>query len=235
MNQTTKDKCPYCGGRGMKVLPSDGEVIVEGRRVSNESSALCICTLNTYVSDKFERLSGIGNVAGEDAISVAKTLPMRDTVLYGSEALFLYVVKCVIVMHIPYGMRFAVVTGADVAEKYAMAQPTGVIPTVDLLTPMDLVAMLCVAKVNNRAIGPGTQEVLANRERARKPTWIYAPDAASLAESKEMAAEEGRASPIEDIRRWPSHVLEDLFPKMDALRNAASRTAKRSQSIAADM
>jgi len=229
------DSCPYCGDRGMKVIPQK-ELIIEGRRISNEVSTPCICTLNRYVSNKYERLSGVGNVSAKDALQVAKKLPFVDAVIHGPEDLFLYVVKCFIVIHFPFNRRFAVLTGADIAEKYAMAQPNGVIPTVDLLTAHDLMAILCVSKVNNKAIGPGTQEVLANRARSRKPTWVYAPDSMSLLESKEFAPDEARRSAESPVEGWPVWQLSELFPDLDAAERTGAKTSvRRSQSIAADL
>jgi len=227
--------CPYCGGRGMKVIPQK-ELIVQGRRISNEVSTPCICTLNRYVSSKYDRLSGVGEVSAKDALCVAKKLPFVDAVFHGPESLFLYVMKCFIVVHFPFNRRFSVLTGADIAEKYAMAQPNGVIPTVDLLTSQDLMALLCVARVNNKAIGPGTQEVLANRARSRKPTWVYAPDPVSLLESKEFAPDEIRRSAESPVEGWPVWQLSELFPDLDSAERAGAKTSmRRSQSIAADM
>ena len=236
----TNDKvpCPYCGGKGMKVLQRD-EIIVKGRPVAGEESTPCICTLNRYVSEKHERLAGAGYVDGKDSIRVAKELPFRDLVFHGTEALFLYVVKSFFVIHFPFNKRLGVVTGADIAEKYAMAQPNGIIPTVDLLTPLDLLVILCVARVNNRAIAPGTQEVLANRKRARRPTWIYAPDKPTLLASKEFAADESRGSAADLIEGWPSIDVDlSLFPTLSGYtkyNTSSSASARKAQSMAADL
>lgn len=229
------DSCPYCGGRGMKVLPQK-ELIVNGRPMANEVSTPCICTLNKYVSSKYNRLSGVGDVTGRDAIQVAKKLPFTDAVFHGSESLFLYVVKCFVVVHIPFNRRFAVLTGADIAEKYAMAQPNGVIPTVDLLTDHDLAVILCVARVNNKAIGPGTQEVIANRTRTRKSTWIYAPTGASLLDSKEFSADEARAGASDLVSGWPVWQVDELFPTLDGATKGSGKTSvRKSQALAADL
>lgn len=229
--------CPYCGGKGMKILQQN-ELIVEGRRVASETSAPCICTLNRYVSDRHERLAGVGYVEGLDSIRVYKELPLKDMIFYGSESLFLYVVKAFLIIHFPFNRRFGVLTGADIAEKYAMAQPNGVIPTVDLLTPLDLLAILCVARVNNRAIAPGTQEVMANRIRSRRPTWIYAPDNAALLGSKEFAADESRGSASDLIAGWPSLTVDNVFPNLKGYRageTSPSASARKAQSMAANM
>jgi hypothetical protein len=227
--------CPYCGGSGKRILQQK-ELIVNGRPLSNEVAIPCICSLNKYVSSKYDRLSGVGDVSGKDAIQVAKKLPFTDAVVHGPEELFLYVVKCFIVIHFPFNRRFAVLTGADIAEKYAMAQPNGVIPTVDLLTTHDLMAILCVARVNNRAIGPGTQEVLANRFRSRKPTWVYAPGSTALLESKEFAPDEGRGSAASLVEGWPVWQLSELFPNLEGLdRSNVKVSMSRSKTIAADL
>lgn len=229
-----KDVCPYCGGRGMKVLIQK-ELLVNGRPIANEVSVPCICSLNSYVSAKHKRLSGVGSVTGADTIKVAKKLPFMNAVFHGSESLFLYVVKCFIVIHFPFNKRFAVVTGADIAEKYAMAQPNGIIPTVDLLTEHDLAAILCVARVNNKAIGPGTQEVIANRTRTRRPTWIYSPDPSTLLASKEFAPDEGRESGADLVSGWPVYNLSEIFPDLDGIERVSKTAARKSQSIAADL
>lgn len=226
--------CPYCGGRGMKVVVQK-ELLVDGRPMSNEQSLPCICTLNGYVSRKHDRLSGVRDVSAKDAIEVAKKLPFTDSVIYGPEPLFLYILKCFIVMHFPFNKRFSVVTGSDIAEKFAMAQPDGIIPTVDLLTSHDLVAILCVARVNNRAIGPGTQEVIANRIRAHKPTWLYAPTSTLLLESKELAADEIHGSGVDLISSWPEWQLGSLFPEFEDFDKKNRVSSKKSKSLASNL
>lgn len=226
--------CPYCGGRGMKVVPQK-ELVVNGRKIANEVSTPCICVLNRHVSQKHNRLVGIGDVTPDDAIDVAKKLSFTNAVFHGSEQVFLYVLKCFIVMHFPFNRVFSVLTGSDIAEKYAMAQPNGVIPTVDLLTLHDLTAILCVARVNNKAIGPGTQEVISNRLRANKPTWIFSPDASALLSSKELAGDEIRGSGTDLIAGWPVFQLADLFPNISGVGRISRSFVRRSQSIAADL
>jgi len=219
----------------MKVILQK-ESLVDGRPMASETSTPCICTLNTFVSSKHKRLTGVPDVTGKDAIEVAKKLPFTDAVFYGSENMFLYVVKCFIVIHFPFNRRFSVLTGADIAEKYAMAQPNGVIPTVDLLTDLDLAAILCVARVNNKAIGPGTQEVIANRTRCRKPTWVYAPDNSALQSSKELAPDESRGSGMDLVASWPEWQLSKLFQGLDFVgRTAKNSSRKAAQLMAANL
>jgi hypothetical protein len=234
MYMSEKDVCPYCNGRGMKVLVQK-EQVIDGRPMSNEASVPCICSLNAFVSAKYKRLSGIDNVTASDCINVAKKLAFMNAVFHGPESLFLYVLKCFLVIHFPFNRRFAVVTGADIAEKYAMAQPNGVIPTVDLLTDLDLVAVLCVARVNNKAIGPGTQEVIANRLRTKKATWAYSPDESSLLASKEFAPDEGHGSGEDLVSGWPIIHLPALFSDLDGFDASPRSSARKSQSIAADL
>lgn len=234
MVNKTKPVCPYCGDRGMKVLPQ-GEITVNGRPMANEVSVPCICSLNRYVSTKHKRLSGVIDVRAEDAIKVAKALPFTSAVFHGSEDLFLYVVKGFLVIHFPFNRRFAVLTGADIAEKYAMAQPNGVIPTVDLLTEHDLAIILCVARVNNKAIGPGTQEVIANRTRTRRPTWIYAPDQSALSASKEFGSDEGRGPASDLVSGWPVWNVDQMFAGLEGVPKTANGLSRKSQMIAADL
>jgi len=226
--------CPYCGDRGMKVLPQK-EMTVNGRLIANEVSVPCICSLNRYVSSKHPRLAGVVDVKGSDAIKVAKALPFTDAIIHGPENLFLYVVKCFLVIHFPFNRRFAVLTGADIAEKYAMAQPNGVIPTVDLLTRHDLAVIMCVSRVNNKAIGPGTQEVIANRVRTRRPTWIYAPEQAALLASKEFLLDEGRGSAADMVSSWPVWNVQQMFSDLEGVARTTNGAARRAQSLVADL
>jgi len=232
-----KGPCPYCGGKGMKVIQQD-ELVVDGRPVAGEVSTPCICTLNRYVSERHERLSGVGYVEGTDTISVAKELPFKNMIFHGAESLFLYVVKAFFVIHFPFNKRFGILTGADIAEKYAMAQPNGIIPTVDLLTPLDLLVILCVARVNNRAIAPGTQEVLANRIRTRRPTWIFAPDKQILLASKEFSADESRGAATDLVQGWPSLTVDTAFSTLSGYARydtSSSASARKAQSMAANL
>lgn len=229
--------CPYCKGKGMIIRQTD-ELVVEGRPVAGESSMPCICTLNRYVSERHDRLAGVGYVEGLDTIDVYKRLPYENMLFYGSERLFLYIVKAFFIIQFPFNKRFGVLTGADIAEKYAMAQPNGVIPTVDLLTPLDLLAVMCVARVNNRAIAPGTQEVIANRIRTRRPTWIYAQDNAALLGSKEFAADESRGSASDLIDGWPSVTVDKEFSGLkgyDDGKTSSSASARKAQSMLANI
>lgn len=231
------DSCPYCGGKGRIIIPR-GDLDVNGRPVSSEISTPCICTLNRYVSERHERIAGVGYVKGEDSIHVCRELPFKDMLFYGDESLFLYIVKAFFIIHFPFNKRLDVLTGADIAEKYAMAQPDGVIPTVDLLTPLDLLVIMCVARVNNRAIAPGTQEVVANRIRMKKPTWLYARDNAALLGSKEFSADESRGSASDLIEGWPSLNVDTAFPGLKGhgtRSRSSSESARRAQSMAADL
>lgn len=201
--------CPYCNGRGMKLV----EIEVagpDGKPLKRDASRPCICTLNTYVSSRHEWLTGICDVTPEDCIEVGKKLEFANYIFYGTEHKFLYVAKAFIVLHYHYNKTFKVLSGADVAQKYAMAQPNGVIPTVTALTDFSLVSLLCVAKINNKAITPGSYEMVANRLRVKKPTWIYAQDEAALHQSVEYQAEGFSETletligdfPLVDVDRW---------------------------------
>ena len=180
--------CPYCNGRGMKLVEIEAEG-PDGALLKRDASRPCICTLNSYVSAKHEWLTGVCDVTPEDCIEVGKKLNFSSYIFYGSEYKFLYVAKAFIVLHYHYNKSFKVLSGADVAQKYAMAQADGVIPTVTALTDFNLVTLLCVARINNKAITPGSYEMVANRQRVKRPTWIFAPDETALHQSTEYSCE----------------------------------------------
>ena len=186
----TKEKfnCPYCRDLGMIFLETE-EVVHNGRPVVNDASRPCICTLNGMVSKKYHHLNGIPYIKGEDCISIGKKIIFNNYKFFGDESRFLHIVKAFIILHYHYNKTFTVLTGANIAEKYVMQQPDGFVPTVTPLTDFDLVVLLCTSTINNKGIAPSCYEMVNNRARARKPTWIYAETDGKLVSSRENTHE----------------------------------------------
>jgi len=179
-----KFNCPYCRDLGMIFVESE-ELILNGRPIVNEASRPCICTLNGMVSKKHKHLESIPYVKGEDCISVGKALDFKNYKFFGDEDKFLHVVKSFIILHGHYNKTFKIVTGTDIAEKYVMQQPDGFVPTINSLTDTDMVVLLCVSTVNNKGTAPACYELVNNRKRAKKATWVYSLTESSLFSSRE--------------------------------------------------
>lgn len=182
-------ECPYCHGRGMKFFEMEHQTEESKEHPqTSDASVLCICSLNKFVSDKYEYLKAIPSVTGQDCIEVGKKLNLTDNYkFFGDQSKFLYLVKSFFILHYHYSRRFVVLTGADVAEQYAMAQEDGIIPTVRLLNDYDVVVLLCVSQINNKAITPGCYELIQNRQRLKRPVWLYASTESALRDSKEFS------------------------------------------------
>ena len=184
--------CPYCNGRGMRFFElAHNPDEAKDHPQTSDASVLCICSLNRFVSEKYEYLHAVPTVEGQDCLEVGRKLTLTDNYkFFGDQSKFLYLVKGLFILHYHYSRRFIILTGADVAEQYAMAQADGIIPTVRALNDYDVVVLLCVSQINNKAITPGCYELIQNRQRLKKPVWIYAQSEASLRDSKEFSNKE---------------------------------------------
>lgn len=192
-NNTVKS-CPLCKGKGTFIEPSATAIPTKNpNRVVHFSQArLCICRKNELVetsSPYFANTRAIKSVAENVAAGMAKTHPYtRNTWFEGDYTTFMQRVKCVFVHHRQNcSLIFQVISGLEAIQNYYVEQKDGAERTLyDLVNNRDLLVILCTTQVQNKALSNTVLQIVQDRVRLGKGTWVWTPkDFASMTEYSE--------------------------------------------------
>jgi hypothetical protein len=77
--------------------------------------------------------------------------------------------------------------GISIVEQYNVVQYDGSRPTIAALDHYDLLALLFTSKSEPATLKPCIADLIKNRIRLGKPTWIYSPARDKLAAAKEYS------------------------------------------------
>ena len=174
-----KSACPYCKGARF-INTGYTQKIQEGRRVIYPYTQPCYCELNLSMAKKFGVLSSVPSAHPEDAEKIYQRYRQTEKsksnyVFYGREPLFLYVVKSFFLKTFT-NKSLELLEGINVVDRYNMPAPdnSGRL-TVSALDIYDLVVMLFTSCSEPPSLKACVGEVVKNRLRINKPTWIYSP------------------------------------------------------------
>lgn len=183
-----KTSCPYCRGT-LFVDTGYTEKMIEGHKTLYPYATPCTCEINRQLSKRFEIFSKIPDVLPEDAEKVMKRYTkdgvVPNMILYGDEGMFLYVVKCFFVHGFTH-RDYMILEGANIVERYHVPRNDAWL-TISVLDQYDLLVILFTSYTEYQTLKSCVADVIKNRTRISKPTWIYAKDRSSLEASKEYS------------------------------------------------
>jgi hypothetical protein len=172
-----KSLCPYCKGSRF-IKTGYTEKIVNGRRSLYPYALPCYCDLNRSINKKFGMLSTLPDVTPEDSIKIFDRYGVRgpsigNYIFYGDEPSFLYTVKSYFLRVFTHQI-FELLEGLTIVDKYNRpgSDHEGRL-TISVLDQYDLVVILFTSKSEPPTLKACVADVVKNRLRVRKPTWIF--------------------------------------------------------------
>jgi len=172
-----KTQCPHCKGTHF-IRNSFVQKVVNGRRCIYPYAQPCYCSLNVSISKKFGMLSALPDATPEDSQAVYKTYSPKtkgagNYVFYGDEQAFLYAVKSYF-LHGFTNQSYELLEGVNIVDRYNRPDADGNRPTVAALDQYDLVVILFTSRTEPPSLKACVAEVIKNRARIARPTWVYA-------------------------------------------------------------
>jgi len=180
--------CPYCNDSGF-IGTSYIEKEEGGHRSMIPFTEPCHCRVNISISKKFGILSPVSPAHPTDSIAVHKVFKDMNVIFLGSEDIFLYLVKCYFLTGFMY-KNYIVLEGGTVVEQYNVPKDsTGDWLTTSHLNQYDLLALMFTTSARYTTLKDCVLEVIKNRGRLAKSTWIFSPSEKSLKEAREYSQE----------------------------------------------
>lgn len=168
------EKCSYCRGIGF-IGSGFIEKEVSGHRVIYPHTEPCYCRINASIGKKYGILSPVAQPTPEDSEIVHKEYGGRDILFYGSEDLYLYIVKCFFLKGFMY-KNYIILEGGTIVEQYNVPKDSkGEWLTTSHLNQYDLLALMFTTSARYTSLKDCVLEVIKNRSRLAKPTWVFSP------------------------------------------------------------
>jgi hypothetical protein len=182
-----KPKCPYCSGNGIRGVEYR-EMLVNGSKAIQSVATPCWCHQNKVIRQRFPMLGPLPDATAEDSESAHKLCGTGNLKLVGTESKFLYLVKSFMLKDI-HKRDYELTDGARIVEQYQAHDKDEVWKTVTALNNPDLLILMCTSQMDYKSIRACVADVVNNRMRRAKATWVYASTTDLLAKSKEYSAE----------------------------------------------
>lgn len=191
-----EQKCPYCKGSGF-IGTGYTEKEVSGHRVMYPYTEPCYCNINFCIGKKFGMLSPVMDAHPADSAYVHKTYSTMDSsdqgnrgyLFYGSESLFLYLVKSYFLNGF-MSRNYIILEGGTIVEQYNVPKDSsGEWLTTAHLNQYDMLALLFTTSARYTSIKDCVLEVIKNRGRLMKLTWIYARSEDHIKDAREYSPE----------------------------------------------
>ena len=179
--------CPYCGDTGF-IGTGFVEKTVSGHRVMYPHTEPCYCRVNISIGKKYGVLSAVSPAHPKDSELVHKTFKMDNWLFHGPEDIFLYFVKCYFLKGFMY-KNYIILEGGTIVEQFNVPKESGDWLTTSHLNQYDLLALMFTTSARYTSLKDCVLEVIKNRGRLMKPTWVYAPDKDSLKNAREYSDE----------------------------------------------
>ncbi len=179
----TVQNCPLCKGKGQFIEPSPTAIPTKNpNRVIRFSQArLCICRKNELIENSspyFANTAVIRPVSDSVAEGFAKRFNYQKSFWFtGKDTTFLQYCKAVFVYHRQNSsLVFQILSGLEAVQNFYVEQPDGVERTLyDLINNRDLLVILCTSRVTNKAMANTILQVVTERTRVGKATWVWTP------------------------------------------------------------
>lgn len=173
-----KRVCPYC--KGTKFINTGYKQKNEGgHRVLYPHTEPCYCEINRIINKNHNLLSSVSDADPKDSLHVHKlySTPKKGVEsniwFYGNEELFLYIVKCRF-LNGYLRKNYLILEGGTIVERYNVPdQSTKIWLTTSQLNIYDFLALMFTSTANYSSLSDCVAEVIKNRSRLLKPTWIY--------------------------------------------------------------
>jgi len=184
--------CPRCNGTKF-MYRGYQEKTEHGRRAMYPYALPCYCELNRIISKQFGMLSQVPVATPEDSEKIHARYHSNgknkgNYIFLGEESLFFYVVKCYFLNGITH-KNYLILEGVNIVDKYNTVKPDGSRLTVGALDQYDMLAILFTSKGEPPTLKACVAEVLKNRQRLGKATWIYAPSKERLESCREISGD----------------------------------------------
>jgi hypothetical protein len=179
-------KCPYCGDTGF-IGTGFTEKNESGHRVIYPHTEPCYCRINASISKKFGILSPVSPANPTDSATVHKLFGNKDIIFHGLEDLYLYIVKCYFLTGFMY-KNYIILEGGTIVEQYNVPKDSsGDWLTTSHLNQYDMLALMFTTSARYASLKDCVLEVIKNRGRLAKPTWIFAHSSVHLKDANEYS------------------------------------------------
>lgn len=188
-----KELCPLCFGTNFSDTGAI-EKLIDGRKTLQPYAIPCPCYVNKSICSRFEILHNLPAANTEDSdkihsrydIAENKKIGEGNFLFFGDESAFLYIVKCYFLKDFSL-KNFMLLEGGAIVEKYHVPQKDGTWLTVVNLSIYDLLIILFTTNNGYETLKNCVIEVIKNRMRLGKPTWIYVREELKLPECREYS------------------------------------------------
>jgi hypothetical protein len=179
------EKCPYCKGSGFL---GNGyvEKKVSGHRVLYPHTEPCYCKVNKSINKRYPILSALPLPLPEDTNKVHKTFKDKNYLMYGTEEYFLYIVKSYFMKGFMY-KDFIVLEGGTIVEQYHVVREDWL--TTSHLNQYDFLVLLFTSSSRYNSMKDCVVDVIKNRNRLSKVTWLYVPIIEKLTDTREYSTD----------------------------------------------
>ena len=179
------EKCPHCGDS--KFISSGfTEQVVHGKRSLYPYAQPCYCEINHQIDSRFPLLAKFPPVPLEDAHRAHKLYEGRNIRFSGKEDLFLYAVKAYFLEGF-IQKDYLVLEGRRIVDEYHAPQRDGSRLTIDALNQYDLLVILMTSYVKYETLQRCVLDVVKNRLRLARSTWLYAESEEAMKRSSDFS------------------------------------------------
>jgi hypothetical protein len=193
MDNDESKVCPYC--KGSRFLETGYvEKIYDGKRTLYPYTQPCYCERNKAINKQFGMLSGVPDAHPADIKKVRTDFAVKsldkgykgNMVIYGSDDTFRYLVKCFFCKNFTH-KDYMILEGSGIVEVYHVPKKDNSWLTTAELNKYDLLAIMFTSAARYESMKACVLDVVKNRFRLNRPTWIYAYDEESLKSSVEYS------------------------------------------------
>lgn len=180
--------CNFCNGSGFINVgfKTDEQC---GHKVIYPYAEPCYCRINKAINSKFKILSPINDANPVDAELISKKFSQGNFIFFGEEGKFLYIVKCLFLKGFMY-KNYLILEGGNIVEQFNVPRDVdGDWLTTSCLNQYDLLVILFTTSARYNSLKDCILDVIKNRMRLNKPTWIYSPSSEDLKNSREYSIE----------------------------------------------
>ncbi len=180
-----KGLCPHCGDS--KFISSGfTEKMICGKRVLYPYAQPCYCEINRQIEHRFDIFSPFPPATPEDAEKAHKRYEERNIRFQGKEDLFLYMVKSFFLKGF-ISKDYLIIEGRRIVDEYHAPQKDGSRLTIDALNQYDLLVILFTSNTKYETLQNCVADIVKNRLRLARPTWIYAESEDSMKKNSEYS------------------------------------------------
>jgi len=179
----TVQKCPICKGKGTILVSGVSNIPTKNpnRKIGFTQAKVCICRVNELVenSSSYFNPHTTRQISDKVAEGFAKKYSYGKNFWFtGPSNTFMNVCKAVFVYHRKNpSLVFQIANGLELLQNYYVEQTDGASRTLnDLINGRDLLVILCLTSVSNKALANTVLQIVQSRELTGKGTWVYTPE-----------------------------------------------------------